>query len=183
MCQRSRALHMNAEHRSWPTTLGLDPLLFRAFDQGVDLVMRHSQSTPEASGERAHGRSDLRARSAVSRLKDMTRVLGLGVSADEASLVSCAACRRWRCARGAFGSLGAAGSKMATRTAGGCRSASSRFARSFGPRHLETWTFARANGVFSFLLAAPHAGRESAFIDALRPWFKIGAAGAVRTAW
>ncbi len=148
------------------------PLLFKAFDHGVDLVMEALSKHAGGHGDVLMGAVTARNDALYRRLKDMTRALGLGVSADDASLVL----------RG----LQTMALRMERSGASALRIAQWLARRAEvedvlhpalpdSPGH-NTWKrdFFGANGVFSLLLASPYAGREAVFIDALHR-FKIGA--------
>jgi cystathionine beta-lyase len=118
------------------------------------------------------GAATARDEALYRRLKDMTRVLGLGVSADDASLVlrglQTMALRMER--------SGVSALRIAQWLAG--RAEVTEVLHPALPQALghDIWKrdFRGANGVFSLLLAEHYAGREAVFIDALRR-FKIGA--------
>lgn len=148
------------------------PLLCKALDHGADIVMEALSKHAGGHGDVLMGALTVRDEGLHRRLKDMTRLLGLGVSADDAALVlrglqtmavridraaaSGLALARWLVEREEVAHVlhpalpDADGHELWKRDFTGC------------------------NGVFSFLLAAPFSGQEHRFIDALR-LFSIGA--------
>jgi cystathionine beta-lyase len=148
------------------------PLLCKALDYGADIVMEALSKHAGGHGDVLMGALTTRDAALHRRLKDMTRLLGLGVSADDAALVlrgvqtmavrmersaqSGLALARWLVSRSEVGHV----LHPALPDAIG----------------YDVWRrdFAGCNGLFSFLLSQEYAGQEHHFIDALQV-FRIGA--------
>ncbi len=148
------------------------PLLFKAFDHGADLVMEALSKHAGGHGDVLMGAVTTHDEALHRRLKDMTRLLGIGVSADDASLVL----RGLQTMAIRLERSGVTGLDIARWLAGRSEVAEILHPALPGAAGHETWRrdFKGCNGVFSLLLSGPYAGHEDHFIDALR-LFRIGA--------
>jgi cystathionine beta-lyase len=147
-------------------------LLFKAFDHGADLVMEALSKHAGGHGDVLMGAVTTHDEALHRRLKDMTRLLGIGVSADDASLVL----RGLQTMAIRLERSGVTGLDIARWLAGRSEVAEILHPALPGAAGHETWRrdFKGCNGVFSLLLSGPYAGHEDHFIDALR-LFRIGA--------
>jgi cystathionine beta-lyase len=148
------------------------PLLFKAFDHGADLVMEALSKHAGGHGDVLMGAVTTRDETLFRRLKDMTRLLGIGVSADDASLVL----RGLQTMAIRVERSGVTGLDVARWLAGRSEVSNVLHPALPGTPGHDVWRrdFTGCNGVFSLVLADPFAGMEHHFIDALR-LFRIGA--------
>lgn len=148
------------------------PLLFKAFEHGADLVMEALSKHAGGHGDVLMGAVTARDEALHRKLKDMTRTLGLGVSADDASLVlrglQTMALRMERSGKSALRIADwlqrqpAIGQVLHPALPG-------------TPGHaLWKRDFRGANGVFSITLVKADTGQEARLIDGLKI-FRIGA--------
>ena len=156
-----------AADTTWAT-----PLHFDAFRHGADLTIEALSKYASGHGDVLMGAIATHEEPLYRRLKDMTRLFGLGVSPDDCSLVL----------RG----LQTMPLRVERSSATALRIARHLEAHADVSRILhpalandpgnELWTrdFTGASGVFSFLLADDLKGAENAFVDALT-LFALGA--------
>jgi cysteine-S-conjugate beta-lyase len=156
-----------AADATWAT-----PLHFDAFRHGVDLTVEALSKYASGHGDVLMGAIATRQEPLYRRLKDMTRIFGLGVSPDDCSLVLRGLqTMPLRVERSAASAL-----RIAEHLA--ARPEISRVlhpALPSDPGHaLWRRDFKGASGVFSLLLADGLKGLENAFVDALT-LFALGA--------
>jgi cysteine-S-conjugate beta-lyase len=148
------------------------PLHCRALDLGVDIVVDALSKYASGHGDVLMGALSTSSEALYRRLKDMTRLIGLGVSADDCSLVLRGLqSMPLRVERSSASALAIA-RHLAKRPEIG---------RVLHPAlpddpGYKLWKrdFAGASGIFSILLSPPFKGLENALIDSLE-LFAIGA--------
>jgi cysteine-S-conjugate beta-lyase len=152
---------------TWATPLHCD-----ALGLGVDLVVDALSKYAGGHGDVLMGAISTKSEDLYRRLKDMTRLVGLGVSPDDCSLVLRGLqTMPLRLERSSQSALTIA-HYLAARTE--IEAVLHPALSGFSGHNIWRRDFKGASGVFSTLLAPEHKGRENEIIDALK-LFAIGA--------